>query len=359
MLRLLSSLLLTGLLVLPAEGQVAREPATPVVRVLVPTSLPPPKRALQYALLPEEIELVPGNAAMQWLRASQAAADTARKMTLEEHNWGTTQVPLDALPRDKVCRLLQTNRFARKLADRAACYDHCDWEYPPLTIQDMGLILPDIQQIRTLASLLSIRCRLELAEGRFDNAAYTLQTGMATGCHLANTTVLVQSLVGMTIINIMDALVEDWLTLPGAPDLYWPLTALPNPIVASGRALRTQSGMLYRSLPQLRHLGERALTVQEASQIATEVLRTLAPLAYDRPPPSWQARLGLTALTAQAYPQARQHLLARGRAAEQVDAMPTLQVVWIYFMDQYDETWDDVLKLLSLPYWQARPGLEK
>src|SRR5262249_10608481 len=72
----------------------------------------------------------------------------------------------------------------------------------------------------------------------------------------------------------------------------------------------------------------------------------------------WQGKIVLAALSAQAYPAAKRYLIARGRTAEQVDAMPALQAVLIYYMGQYDDTWDDILKYASLPYWQARPGLQ-
>jgi hypothetical protein len=210
-----------------------------------------------------------------------------------------------------------------------------------------------------LANLLSIRCRLELVEGKFDRAASALQTGFALGRAVADAPVLVQNLVGVAITAIMLSRVEEWLSLSGAPDLYWPLTALPNPMVDSRRAIRNELGTLYRSFPQLRTLGKETMTAEQAAHIASEILRTTAPLVGDKPPPDWQAKLALAALSAKVYPDAKKYLVSRGRSPEQVAAMPTLQVVWIYYMDQYDETCDDILKWINLPYWQARPGLEE
>ena len=42
-----------------------------------------------------------------------------------------------------------------------------------------------------------------------------------------------------------------------------------------------------------------------------------------------------------------------------MDALPPAQAVLLYFMAQYDEARDDVLKWLSLPPWQAQAGVER
>jgi hypothetical protein len=129
-------------------------------------------------------------------------------------------------------------------------------------------------------------------------------------------------------------------------------------LVDSRRAIRYEAGTVYRSFPQLRNLAHETLTAEEANRISTEVVRFLTPILGDKQPLPWQVKLGIATVAAKTYPEAKQYLLERGRTAEQVNAMPTLQVVWIYVTQQYDATWDDILKWINLPYWQARPGLE-
>jgi hypothetical protein len=361
--RILLSLLLLSLLAPPASAQKVLAPTqpappappVPVVAVSVPASPLPPHRALKYSLLPEDIDLVPGNAGPQWVRAGQAAAVV--KIGLKESNWAGTETPLDKLPGEEVRKLLDGAHTALRLADQAARYDRCDWEYPPLTIQNLDLPLSEIQHLRTLATLLAIRCRLELSEGKFDRAVYTLQTGLALGRQVADAPLLIQNLVGVAITAIMLGRVEEWLTLPGSPDLFWPLTALPQPLVDSRRAMRHEGGTLFRSFPQLRRLSRETLTAAEAEHLADELLRTLGSLTGEKAVPAWEGKLAMATLAARAYPEAKRYLIARGRTSEQVAAMPSLQVVLIYYADQYDDTWDDILKWQSLPYWQSQPGL--
>jgi hypothetical protein len=355
--RTLPSLLLLLILAPPLPAQKPPPPAEgpTVIKVAVPATLEPPHRALKYALLPEDLDLVPGNAGPQWVRAGQAAAVV--KIGSEESDWAGTKTPLDKLPREKVRKLLDSARSALRLADQAARYDRCDWEYPPLTIQNLDLPLTEIQHLRILATLLAIRCRLELSEGKFDRAAYTLQTGLTLGRQVADAPLLIQNLVGVAVTAIMLGRVEEWLTLPGAPDLFWPLTALPQPLVSSWRAMRSEGSTLFRSFPQLRRLSRETMTAAEAEHLADELLRTLTSLTPGKAVPAWQGKLAMATLAARTYPDAKRYLIARGRTPEQVAAMPALQVVLIFYVDQYDATWDEVLKWQSLPYWQSQPGL--
>jgi hypothetical protein len=53
------------------------------------------------------------------------------------------------------------------------------------------------------------------------------------------------------------------------------------------------------------------------------------------------------------YPDARRALIARGRSAAEVEAMPALQVVLIDIFWDFDRFQDDVYKLTGLPYWQS------
>src|SRR5437588_483176 len=75
----------------------------------------------------------------------------------------------------------------------------CDWERPQLTVQDLndGLLpLDEIQLYREVARLLSYRCRTEVKAGQFDEAARTLQTGLALARDVGNGNTILEALVG-------------------------------------------------------------------------------------------------------------------------------------------------------------------
>ena len=67
--------------------------------------------------------------------------------------------------------------------------------------------------------------------------------------------------------------------------------------------------------------------------------------------------LMFTAIVARAYPEAKRQLIAQGRPAAQVEAMPSIQVVALHSYRLYEQARDDIFKWAGLPYWQASKGM--
>jgi tetratricopeptide (TPR) repeat protein len=358
MFRLLPVPLAAVFLTVLVRADPTPNPTTTVVRLAVSADTKPPPRALKYVLLPEPRDLTPGNAAPQWLRAGHAAVSGGHKITAEEHELLSADRPVKDLPRAQARKFLGHFRAALTLADRAARFDSCDWALPALTFQNLDdLPLAELQALRQLASLLSLRCRLELSDGDLDKAVRTLQTGLALGKHLGEGTTLIQHLIGVGIVAQMLARVEDLMQTPGAPNLYWALTALPRSLVSGRRATLHELDALYRSVPGLRRLEKETLSPRQAEELLEELLKALSQCGMEGP--GWQGKLAFGALAARVYPDGKQALIAQGRGKEQVEALPALQVVLLYYLGQYDRARDDLVKWLSVPSWQARAGLER
>ena len=68
---------------------------------------------------------------------------------------------------------------------RAARFESCDWQYPIREGNVVAILLPDMQQTRMFARLLAAKAHLEIAEGQYDEAVRTLQTGYAEARHVA------------------------------------------------------------------------------------------------------------------------------------------------------------------------------
>ena len=69
------------------------------------------------------------------------------------------------------------------------------------------------------------------------------------------------------------------------------------------------------------------------------------------------SHLLFTAMVARAYPEAKRQLIAQGRSAAQVEAMPSIQVVALHSYRLYEEARDDIFKWAGLPYWQGHKGM--
>ncbi len=266
-----SSMLILLLAVAVAAAAAPAPPESPRVIRLAPQSTAKQVGAFRYRLLPDPRDRTPGNAAPLWRLASDAFRDAEHKMTNQEWDWVGT--PLDKLPRKEVHDVLAHYTAALRLARQAACREHCDWELPPLTLQSIQVYLPmaHLQRCRELANLLCIQFRLQLIEGRFDEAAETLQSGFALAHHLCEGNILIEMLVGIAIDAIMFNRVEEWLQTPGSPNLYWALTALPRPLGNVRHSVEYELSSFDRSFPGLRRIRRGTLTATEADNLANEV----------------------------------------------------------------------------------------
>jgi hypothetical protein len=70
-------------------------------------------------------------------------------------------------------------------------------------------------------------------------------------------------------------------------------------------------------------------------------------------------RLFAAVAAARAYPDAKRFLLSHGWAAEDVDALPVVQVALMHAVADYDRLMDEMYKWQSLPYWEAAKGMQE
>lgn len=321
---------------------------------------------LANALQVDPLDTEPGNAAFYWIRAGRAASQVKRIITEDEEKWASSPVhggvPLGKLPQDGVEKLLEPFAQALRTAHDAARRAECNWEEPPLTVKNFNDYLPldDIQSMRTLAQLLRFEHRLALARGDWPGAFRSVRTGLTMARHLGRSHLLISHLVGIAIEAIMVGRIEEMLAQPGCPNLYWVLTDLPSPLVDVRTSIRYELNTFHRSFPALRQLEQNAetpLTQGEILAMFSQATSVLEPIG--KTIPSWQKSLALTAIVGRYYGQAKREMLERGVPLERIEKLPTAQVVALYFLNDYNRFRDGVLKVMNLPYWQAKPFLEK
>ena len=99
-----------------------------------------------------------------------------------QHREKLLTMPLKELPAQE---LQEYGRFALSQADWAARLDNPDWQVLlKLKADGIELLLPEVQQIRSLARALQVRFRAEIAQWRFDDAIRTAKTMFAMSRHL-------------------------------------------------------------------------------------------------------------------------------------------------------------------------------
>jgi hypothetical protein len=337
-----------------AVGQ--REPGDPIKLMIHPAAAPAP--ALKYQLLPDVRDLTPGNAALGYYRALSFRGEMphAPGMGDKEYNW--LSVPLKDFPREEARKFLHDYRHLLREVERAARCDRCDWQL--LTrIREEGfqLLLPDVQQMRFIANLLALQARLEMAEGQLDKALATLQTGFTLAKHTGEIPLMISSLVGMALAGVMTEQLQSLLELPDAPNLYWSLTDLPRPFVDLRGPLQGERAWIETCCPGLRNPKTGPLPPQQVLAMIGQIGKFMG--GYGGGPDSAELKLFAATASTLVYPDAKQFLLQHGWTAEQVEAMPVVQVGLTYAVYDYDRRLDDMIKWHGVPYWEASAGLAK
>ncbi len=337
-----------------ANGRGDEETVPVVELVLHPAAQP--RRALQYQLLPGVLKRRPGNAAVMYnkiaLRMLQGnLPEKAEKV--EEH----LDTPLADLPQAEVEEALRPFRGVIDDLALAARREHCDWQLPIREKDFIGLLLPEVGHMRRFARLLVVQARLQIARGQFEEALDSIQTGFAMARHVAEGPTLVNGLVGMAVVGVMAEELETLIQQPGAPNLYWALTALPRPVIDLRKATETEMQMLYLSFPELAEIDDTTHGVAYwqvfLDRIATRIGEWEGSDSRSR-----LARVAMTLLAVKAYPLGREMLIEQGRTPEEVDAMPVPQVVVLYTIRTYEELRDETFKWFHVEYPAAHAGMK-
>ncbi|MHC5544369.1 hypothetical protein ACYOEI_39575, partial [Singulisphaera rosea] len=301
-----------------------------------------PVPALKYRLIPERRDLIPGNAAVFYHRALQMVIETRYRLLLQaQAEKSPTRKPsvdesindwvagaIQDIPREEARKQLVTYRNALREVELGARRDDCNWEFD-LRDEGFALMLPDIQESRTLARLVALKARLEILDGHPEEAIKWLRTGFVLGRHVAKGTSVIQSLVGLAISQVMAGVAEDLIQIPKSPNLYWALANLPRPLIDVSYGIEGERFMLEREIPGLKDLGGEVWSLDRARSFVDQLLPELSLFngiwggaRVDSPSANprleeWNKRLIFAALVARAYPDAKLALIARGRPAAQ------------------------------------------
>jgi hypothetical protein len=340
---------------LPAE-QPARQPDVPVVRLtLRPTPAPTP--ALKYTLLPPLQDQTAGNAALLYLRATTMLMERREQYKELLRSEELMERPLARLTKQELRHMTLGYRNVLKEVHLAALAHRCEWGLD-FRKEGIDLLLPEIQGMRMLVRPIVLAARAQMAQGQFDEAIETLRDGFTLGRNVGEGTTLIQALVGMAVTAIMAEQVEQLMQLPGAPNLYWALTTMPRPFIDLRKPMQGESTMLVKTLPVLRDIESRVLSPLEMKRVGTQLLRLLGAME-GRKPNEAAGEAGLALVAMKLYPEARRALIASGRKAAEVEAMPALQVILLQSLRQYRSLQDDTFKWFYVPYAEARAGLKR
>jgi hypothetical protein len=337
-----------------------------------------PIPALKYHLIPDDFDLLDGNAATYYLKAegffeqtrvrerlseiyakTRDQARTENRSTAELPPYSWQSMPPDELPVKEVKEFLALLSFQPWFLKEAAKQRYFDLDRNIRTIESPFVyLLPEVQALRETARMQSLRCRLAIAEGRIDDAIEILGQQYSMARHLGQDDFIVTTLVGLSIADVAWTDVLHLVQRSEAPNLYWAFASLPRPLVDARYALSVERQFLYLQFKVLRDVDEVPRPAGYWQDFLDRLVPQLRSLAVEfglNPDDPEATRAMLVAYVAAAYPGAKRYLIEEvGLSREQVEAYPTAQVVFLAMVRFYDAAGDDYFKWAKLPYYQSQ-----
>jgi hypothetical protein len=246
MIRILACFVTLIFSVVPAKARTAE-------LTLFPAKAPEP--AKKYHLLPTADEQTDSDALPLYRKAIESLPADYGKDKVSQ--WRS--VPLKELPIEQVKATLEKLSPSLQLLRQAGLSKECSWPAVDPVLASNELT-EDLSKYRELAFVLAMQARLEIAQGRYDQAVATLRTGFVMAKHLGQAPTLIQGLVGVAIGALMCRQLEEIIQAPDAPSLYLALQSLPRPLIDLNKQIELESAFLKKQKdPLLRRQQEEQL----------------------------------------------------------------------------------------------------
>jgi hypothetical protein len=249
------------------------------------------------------------------------------------------------------------------LVEKAALGEYCNWNLVARIRADgINTLLPEIQPAREVAQLLALRSRLELLDGKTDESLRTLQTVFQIARHISEGQTHLHTLAGVGIGTYAFGRVEEVIQQPGAPNLYWALSGLPRPFTDPASAFAGDEISIRVMFPIIDKFEGKPVSAAEADEVAARFFADLEKMGDkkgDDPAGDLTAVIGQEVIIGRSHEAAKKELIARGRPAKKVEAMPAKQAVFLASWERYRSLRDGVAKWYRQPYPEALAGFER
>jgi hypothetical protein len=135
-----------------------------------------------------------GNAALKYWQAI-ATLPKLKEADAKKFTEQYLTMPLDAQAKEVVGKA----EYALKLMKQGTALKHCDWGIP--YADGINILLPQLDGVRLLTSLASLRARLRLEAGATAEALDDILAAMALGRHVSQGGILIETLFGYSLEN--------------------------------------------------------------------------------------------------------------------------------------------------------------
>src|SRR5262249_39229342 len=152
---------------------------------------------------------------------------------------------------------------------------------------------------------------------------------------------------GAAITQMMLNQVEAWVQTPGAPNLYWSLTALPRPFLDVYPAAAEDLAMLERMMPWLAQGEGGPMTAKQEAAARRHLEKQFQ--EFGMRPQSDDERAAREAMIEAVAREAREVLKKQGSPDAQLDAMPAFQLASLYSWRECRTAGAELIKWLHVP----------
>lgn len=313
-----------------------------------------PDPPLKYQLLPAFEDQIPGNAVVWYGKVFAEQQALLNKAELWNNMDENLSVPLEDLPPIPYISGPGRGSLFHYL-EKGARSQSCDWQLPVREEPYYSVLLPEIQRARRHADLLALRSRYEVARQDYTGAIRSLQSGFALARNVSQGETIVCSVVGSSIHRLMMQRVLEMVQQPGAPNLYWALSSLPDPPVDFRPGLQAELDALKLSFPVFLQLGRD----DDAGTDWTEQLREFWGEAERMSSRSIERFGPLELLVMRNYPIAKRRMIEDGLDQDTVESMPVARVVLQQSFREYQRRLQKRHRWAHVRYPQAIPELDK
>ncbi len=222
-----------------AKHSVADEtPKPPRVVKLTLSPSAPARPALKHSLVIDPYERTPGNAAQLYYRAILAFKDISGGKKFDDmaiksnEKWSTG--PCTGELRDEIVAWLnQIPKEIREDVRDATRRERCDFEHRRTELS----LSRDVraggyeQNLRAFARMLRFQARVDLADAKFEEARESLRQLHQLGRDASSDPSIFSAMMGVSMVGFANQEIEYWIGSDGSPNLYWPLSAVPQPYI--------------------------------------------------------------------------------------------------------------------------------
>jgi hypothetical protein len=335
-----------------SRAEDAPKPPRIVKLALSPSA--PGRPALKHSLMIEPHERTPGNAAPLYYRAMLTYKDHAIRhkweLALKKSTERWTEGPCSQELRDELRGWLKEfPTDALNYVREATRRERCDFEHrrEELTMpRDIKVGLNEYDLV-PLARMIRYQARVDISDAKFLEARESLRQLYQMGMDSSSDPSIIAATRGVWYVTDANEEVVHWIGSDGSPNLYWALSAIPQPFIDVRPICFRELRGLETFLAPLKDCETARRSDDEWAKVIGDIVVEANPDAQKAAPLDQIA--SFDALIQLHYPTSKAWLIDNGYGAENLIGKPRGQVVAIHMTRMLREITDEFAKGIYLP----------